>query len=192
AYLDFIKRNGWWGLIKPRVRISDKITLIYGLDFDFDHNDCGFVNDTIYNDEIIFGLRNVNTITNSLEGRWVLNNKMYFNLTIRHYWRTVDYSEFYFLNQDGSLSIINNYAQDHDINFNAFNVDFMFSWNFAPGSYMNIMWKNQIFSNEIIHYYTKMPSFNENLSNLFKNDQTNSISLRLIYYFDWQYLKKNT
>ena len=117
---------------------------------------------------------------------------MYFNLTIRHYWRTVDYSEFYFLNQDGSLSIINNYAQDHDINFNAFNVDFMFSWNFAPGSYMNIMWKNQIFSNEIIHYYTKMPSFNENLSNLFKNDQTNSISLRLIYYFDWQYLKKNT
>jgi hypothetical protein len=192
AYLDFIKRNGWWGLIKPRVRISDKITLIYGLDFDFDHNDCGFVNDTIYNDEIIFGLRNVNTITNSLEGRWVLNNKMYFNLTIRNYWRTVDYSEFYFLNQDGSLSIINNYAQDHDINFNAFNVDFMFSWNFAPGSYMNIMWKNQIFSNEIIHYYTKMPSFNENLSNLFKNDQTNSISLRLIYYFDWQYLKKNT
>lgn len=192
TYLDFIKRWGYYGYISPRVRISDRITLIYDFDFDFDHNDCGFVPDTIYDDQIVFGQRNVNTLINSLQGKWVINNKMYINLSLRHYWRTVDYNEFYFLQLDGSLSPIGAYDQDHDINFNTFNVDLSFSWNFAPGSYLDLMWKNQIYSSDIIPDYLMFPSFGKNFSNLFDNPQTNTISFRLIYYLDWQKMKRKS
>ncbi len=192
TYLDFIKRWGYYGYIRPRVRINDRITLIYGFDFDFDHNDCGFVPDTIYSDQIVFGQRNVNTLINSLQGKWVINNKMYINLSLRHYWRTVDYNEFYFLQLDGSLSSIDNYNQDQDINFNTFNVDLSFSWNFASGSYLDIMWKNQIYSSDVIPDYLMFPSFSKNFSNLFDNPQTNTISFRLIYYLDWQNMKRRT
>lgn len=191
TYLDFIKRWGYYGNVRPRVRVSDKITIVYGFNFDFDHNDCGFVPDTLFSDQIVFGQRNVNTFINSLEGKWVLNNKMYFNLSIRHYWRAVDYNEFYFLNIDGSLSPINVYQQYHDINFNTFYVDLSFSWNIAPGSYLDLMWKNQIYSSAIIPDYLPFPTFGKNFSNLFNNPQTNTISFRLIYYLDWQMIKRN-
>lgn len=190
TYLDFIKRWGYYGNVRPRVRVSDKITIVYGFNFDFDHNDCGFVPDTLFSDQIVFGQRNVNTFINSLEGKWVLNNKMYFNLSIRHYWRAVDYNEFYFLNIDGSLSPINVYQQYHDINFNTFYVDLSFSWNIAPGSYLDLMWKNQIYSSAIIPDYLPFPTFGKNFSNLFNNPQTNTISFRLIYYLDWQMIKR--
>jgi hypothetical protein len=190
TYLDFIKRWGYYGYVRPRVRVSDKITIVYGFNFDFDHNDCGFVPDTLFSDQIVFGQRNVNTFINSLEGKWVLNNKMYFNLSIRHYWRAVDYNEFYFLNIDGSLSPINVYQQYHDINFNTFYVDLSFSWNIAPGSYLDLMWKNQIYSSAIIPDYLPFPTFGKNFSNLFNNPQTNTISFRLIYYLDWQMIKR--
>lgn len=190
TYLDFIKRWGYYGYVSPRVRISDRITLIYSFDFDFDHNDCGFVPDTIYDDQIVFGQRNVNTLINSLQGKWVINNKMYINLSLRHYWRTVDYNKYYFLQLDGSLSPIDIYNQDHDINFNTFNVDLSFSWNFAPGSYLDLMWKNQIYSSDVIPDYLMFPSFGKNFFNLFDNPQTNTISFRLIYYLDWQKMKR--
>ncbi len=187
TYMDFIKRLGYWGFIRPRVRVSDKLTLRYGFDFDFDGNDCGYVPDTTYDDEIVFGLRQVNTMTNSVDGKWVLNNKMYVDLMLRHYWKTVNYHEYYFLEVDGYLSDPIEYDNDHDINFNAFNVDLMFSWNFAPGSYLNLMWKNQIYASEIIPEHEVFPSFGDNIHSLFQQVKNNSISLRILYYLDWQY-----
>ena len=32
-----------------------------------------------------------------------------------------------------------------DLNFNAWSIDMVYRWNFAPGSEMNIVWKNQLF-----------------------------------------------
>jgi hypothetical protein len=188
TYRDFIKREGYWGFIRPRVRLSDKLTLRYRFDFDFDGKDCGFVPDTTYDDKIVFGLRQVNTITNSIDGKWVLNNKMYVDLMLRHYWRTVNYHEFYFLQKGGDVSDPIDYDDDHDINFNTFNVDVMFSWNFAPGSYFNLMWKNQIYASEIIPEHETFPSFGENIHDMFQQVKNNSISLRVLYYLDWQYL----
>jgi len=96
------------------------------------------------------------------------------------------------LQLDGSLSSIDIYNQDQDINFNTFNVDLSFSWNFASGSYLDIMWKNQIYSSDVIPDYLMFPSFSKNFSNLFDNPQTNTISFRLIYYLDWQNMKRRT
>ncbi|MFO7789673.1 MAG: DUF5916 domain-containing protein [Bacteroidales bacterium] len=188
TYTDFNKREGYWGFVRPRVRVSDKLTLQYGFDFDLDGNDCGYVTNIYNTDSIIFGRRQVNTITNSIDGKWVLNNKMYFDLAVRHYWRTVNYHEYYLLREDGSLSDKINYQEDHDINFNAFNIDFMFSWNFAPGSYLSLMWKNQIYASEIIPENEIFPAFADNMQSLFEQPQNNSISLRILYYLDWQYI----
>ncbi len=84
------------------------------------------------------------------------------------------------LNKDGSLSYQESYETDADINFNTFNIDMIFAWELALGSMLSVVWKNEIGSNkdEISYFYK------ENLLNTFKLDQTNSISLKLLYYID--------
>ena len=65
-----------------------------------------------------------------------------------------------------------------------FNIDLTYQWNFAPGSELSIVWKNTIeTSNSLIrsHYV-------DNVKTLFDTNQGNSISLRMLYYLDYNSL----
>lgn len=186
GFSNLTERYGFYGRLAPRWRMSDKITLRTELTYNLDYHDRGYVNN-VPDNEIIFGERDVETYTTSLSFSWVFNNKMYLNLDVRHYWRMVDYYDYFSLQEDGYLSESIPYDQDHDINFNTFNVDMLYSWNFAPGSYLSLMWKQQLYASEFIPESERFPSLGENINNLFKNTQHNSLSLRVIYYLDWQY-----
>jgi len=61
-----------------------------------------------------------------------------------------------------------------------------FSWYFLPGSQVLIAWKNSIYSNSdmIIN------NFYENFNNTLSLPTTNSFSVKLLYYIDYQYLKR--
>ena len=63
----------------------------------------------------------------------------------------------------------------------AFNIDLLFRWEFAPGSELSLAWKNAIYnSNKDVGV-----KFVENLKNTLSSDQTNSLSLKLLYYIDY-------
>ena len=104
----------------------------------------------------------------------------------RHYWSKGRYSEFYLLNYDGEPVYDPDIqgSTDHDFNFNAFNIDLLFYWEFAPGSSLNVTYKNIIVEdgNE------PLPGYFENLAKVFGNKQLNSLSVKVIYYLDYQYL----
>jgi hypothetical protein len=61
----------------------------------------------------------------------------------------------------------------------------VYSWRFAPGSEINIVWKNSLYqsSGNIVR------SFSENLENIIHSPAINSFSLKLIYYLDYHTIR---
>jgi hypothetical protein len=149
-------------------------------------NDIGYVTSDKLTGDIIFGKRNNRTITNTITSGYIFTARSYLSLRLRHYWSIADYdNNFYFLNSDGTLSSAT-YTKNPDNNFNTLNIDLVYTWRFAPGSEMTIVWKNSIFSSGGTIY----KRFGENLSNMFDSPATNSLSLKVLYYLDYQNLRK--
>ena len=142
---------------------------------------------------IIFGNRDRITNTQSLGIDYTLTNRIGATFRLRHYNAKILYNSFYTLNQNGRLNSIENYngldnngTSAYDINYNAFTIDMLFRWVFLPGSELNFVWKNSIFtSDENVNdnYWTT-------LNNTLSNGPINTVSLKVIYWLDYQYLKK--
>jgi hypothetical protein len=90
------------------------------------------------------------------------------------------------LQQNGELVSDLDYNKNQDANYNAFNIDLIFKWIFSPGSELSLAWKNSILSNDdhVISGYWK------NLDKTWRSDQINSFSVRILYYIDYNSLRK--
>ena len=154
--------------------------------FSHDDNAIGFADfDNLGN--ILFGKRDVNTVENKLNLRYIFKNNLSLSLTVRHYWSDGIYSELYNLNNDG-VPVINTAISDlspYNFNYNAFNIDLLFFWEFAPGSSLNIAYKNNISDNKdrVINSYFR------NFGDVFAQKQLNSLSIKVLYYIDYQNIK---
>ncbi|OQY05423.1 MAG: hypothetical protein B6I20_01325 [Bacteroidetes bacterium 4572_117] len=171
--------------LEPRYRPNDRLLFTISTEFDNNISDIGYVDMTDDEETIYFGRRDRISIENTINSRYIFNENMSANLRLRHYWSTVKYNKFYTLNTDGTLSDENDYNEANDINFNYFTIDLSFRWIFAPGSELSLVWKNSIFSDsdEIVDSYL------DNLQKTLDSPQTNSISLRVLYYLDYMYFK---
>ena len=174
---------GYWIGISPRFRPNNKLLLSLDLNYDFSNNNKGYVDNS--NDTIFFGRRNMQTITNTLNLSYIFNNKQSLKFRVRHYWSKVNYNKFYELQEDGYLrnSV---YSENNDISYNAFNIDLVYRWNFAPGSELSVVWKNSIYNGG----QTIRNNYFDNLKNTISSPQTNSLSFKILYYLDSQYFKK--
>jgi hypothetical protein len=171
--------------LSPILRVSNHFLFKYSFSIYNQSNEKGFA--TLSQDTIIFGNRDVTTITNSFEGKYIVINDLSISLRARHYWSKGVYDQYFQLLNDGSLSELNtDFAQN--FNYNSFNIDFVVSWQFAPGSNLSFVWKKEILneSDVIIN------NFNKNFSNTFEQPQWNTFSIKAIYYLDYQYLKKKS
>ena len=108
------------------------------------------------------------------------------NTRIRHYWSKVDYKEFFTLLLNGDLEKNNVFTDNVNQNVNFFNIDMTYTWQFAPGSFINVVWKNAAFTSAdfVERNYFK------NFSNTIDSDQNNNLSLKVIYFLDYLQLKK--
>jgi hypothetical protein len=174
--------------VAPRIRFSDKLFMVYAFNYSPDLNSIGYVTDStgITNEPvIIFGKRNVNNITNTIDLSYTFNNKASLSMMVRHYWFKVEYDQYYDLMDDGYLKKTD-FTGDFGFNYNAFNVDMFFTWEFAPGSEMVIAWKNSIstYDDPVVD------NFFDNLGNTLSSPATNSFSVRVLYFLDYQYFKR--
>jgi hypothetical protein len=172
-----------YGDLEGNLRIGQRYQIDYLFSFNNTINGVGYVDEVAT--DIIFAKRNVNTIQNVITTSYVLNNKSSFSLRIRHYWSGANNKSYYLLQPDGSMLIDPSYTENQNQNYNAFTVDMLFRWNFAPGSEMVIAWKNAAYAcqSDIIGNYW------DNLHNTWLN-QSNSISLKVLYYIDYNNLNK--
>lgn len=164
--------------IGPRWRASDKLFIVYRWDHELKNDNIGFVTRESL-DDIVFGLRNMNTVTNTLTGTYIFTSRMGLSLRIRHYWSEVSYKEYFLLQPDGTLAHYD-YAGDADISFNAFNIDLIYTWQFLPGSELSVAWKNSVLASSGV----LAGSYAENFQYVFDSPQSNSLSVKLIWYLD--------
>ncbi|MBK9285790.1 MAG: carbohydrate binding family 9 domain-containing protein [Sphingobacteriaceae bacterium] len=171
--------------ISPRYRVNDKLSFIYEVSNTLQDDNIGFVNYNYLTDTITFGRRNLQTVSNIFSGALKFNNKMAVTFRMRHYWSTAKYLQYYTLLSNGKLQV-SNYSNNHDVNFNAFNIDVVYFWQFAPGSELNIVWKSALLSrvNQMeFDYYT-------NFRSSLNSPQDNLLSIKLLYYLDFNQVKK--
>ncbi|MEP6513579.1 MAG: DUF5916 domain-containing protein [Parafilimonas sp.] len=167
-------------------RFNNKLSLSHGISFQPRYNNMGYV----YVDgssDINFAKRKINTIEHTLSAKYNFNNKMGITFRARHYVSTVDNKEFYLLQRDGSLLANAGFHPDVNQNANFFNIDMVYTWEFAPGSFINIVWKNaaQSYTDVVEKQYFK------NLSNTISQDNNNNLSLKVIYFLDYLKFKNS-
>jgi len=175
--------------VKPRFRLSEKFIFSYRFSFESSQGDRGYVEKI--DDDIIFGQRDRQTITNSLSGNFNFNTKHALYLTFRNYWSAATYDEDLFvLEDDGSLSTIDGYTvndiDDPNKNFNIWNLDFKYTWEFAPGSQLIALYRNQLTNDT----NASDENYTESLNTLFREPIQHIFSLRFIYYIDYNNIKK--
>jgi Domain of unknown function (DUF5916)/Carbohydrate family 9 binding domain-like len=179
----------WFGL-DPRIRFSDKFSLNYSFNYNRGTGGRGYV--TNVGDEIIFGQRKQKTIENSISGNYNFNSFHGLSLTFRNYWSTVTYNrDLYSLELDGSTTTNTGYNLDNigfnpNVNFNTWNLDFRYSWQFAPGSQLTALYRNSLFNFNT----ASNDSFIGSLNSLFDQPIEHIFSLRLVHYIDYNNIKK--
>ncbi|KAB1153437.1 hypothetical protein F7018_16520 [Tenacibaculum aiptasiae] len=187
-YYTFFRNNpreGYGFRVSPRYRFNNQFSLIYGFRFNKSNSDQGYVT-TLDNDDIIFGQRDQSSYNNSLSGKYSFSTKSSLSLTFRHNWSKVPYQDqFYKLNTDNGLLEANPYSDNHDVNFNSWNLDLNYVWQFAPGSQLIAFYRNSI-SN--FNDNANQTFFN-NLDSLFDEANRHTFSVRLVYFIDYNNLK---
>ncbi|GAB4143333.1 MAG: hypothetical protein Fur0041_18420 [Bacteroidia bacterium] len=179
SYRIFMERNRmiFKYAVSPRWRVNDKLFIVYRWENERKKDNVGFVRKI--NDDIVFGVRDLNTVTSTLTTNYIFTNRMSLLLRVRHYWSEVKYSKYYKLNDNGMIEE-KDYNINADVNFNAFNIDMIFTWQFLPGSELNIVWKNAIITSSSVLAETYL----NDLNMIFGDPQSNSISAKLIWYID--------
>ncbi len=164
--------------IEPTWVANDHLRLSLGVNVSKDHSNFGAV-DSDNPADIIFGRRNITTFDNAFSVDYLFGPRMNITARARHYWANIYYHEYLHLNDDGTF-IRSDWQGSADENFNQFNVDFVYTWQFAPGSFLNLIWKESAFAGD----YERGGTFGNNLDKTFHAPQNNSLTLKLIYWLD--------
>ncbi|WP_431134372.1 DUF5916 domain-containing protein [Psychroserpens mesophilus] len=181
----------WFGL-DPRVRFNDKFLVVYSFDYNEVFRDRGYANNSnsLYN-EIVFGQRDQTTIINKITGTYNFNPFHSLGLTFRNYWSVVDYeNDVYLLQENGRLlktdeSFESLGLDNSDVNYSTWNLDLNYTWQFAPGSFLTALYRNQLFNSDGI----AETNYGESITTLFEQPILHSFSLRLQYFIDYNNLK---
>lgn len=179
------KRETFSIFISPRYRFSDKFSMIYEAKFTRQVNNVGYI-DIDDSDNTIFARRNRNTFTCGLTQKYSINNVMTFNLSVRYYWSYAINQDILSLQDDGSLSPNYDYTTNKNSNLNTWNMDMSYSWWFAPGSQLSVLYRN--------NSYVFEREFDKGIGTNFRSslnhenlDHTFSISVR--YFIDYNSVK---
>ncbi|REE25752.1 carbohydrate binding protein with CBM9 domain [Winogradskyella pacifica] len=175
--------------VEPRVRLNDKLLFIYQFYYDFTNGGRGFA--TEEDNQPIFGERNRQIITNSVSVNYAFNPYKSIALSFRHYWDTVKYdNDLFTLLDSGRLTTASGYALDNissdpNINFSTWNIDLSYSWQFAPGSFLTALYRNQLFNLDTLAEY----NYSESVDTLFEQPMQHTLSVRLQYFIDFNGMK---
>lgn len=184
-FMDKFQGSGYNTSIDFRYRASDKLSFNYETGFNYDPFNVGFANfDT--GGTIIFGGRELHTFENVMTGKYIFVNDMSLALNARHYWTTGEYKRYFTLDNEGDLNDNTIYTGDNNFNYNVFNIDMVYSWQFAPGSILSVVYKNAIETEDQVI----VRQFDKNFRTTIQSPQTNSLSIKLLYYLDYLSLRK--
>ena len=182
----FTETKGWWDwglMVSPRYRFNDRFTLIYRSNFYNEYQDLGRVDQV--GTDIIFAKRDNQTLETSLEGKYSISSQMNFGLKLRNYWSFSENNSYHRLLENGYVEKYA-YSGNANQNLNLWNFDLSYSWWFAPGSQMSVLYRNSsgIFENTIDK------DFSYNSKQVFNHEQLNhTFSISVRYFIDYNQAK---
>ena len=195
-------RDGFDLNLGPRYRASNQLSFVYQIGYGLRRNQIGYagrLNGSNPEDaplllafggptgDVLLGRRDVTTFTNTATGTYTFSNRMSFNIRLRHYVSNVHYRDFSRLHPDGVETPEPTYQRNRDNTFSAFNIDAVYSWWFAPGSQVSVVWKNAGAS--FFEGNAATPLYFDNLSNTVNTPHNNSVSVKVLYYLDYLALR---
>jgi hypothetical protein len=175
-----------------KIRFNSKFSIDNSLSLEFHKNNPGWAAIKYsgagpLNDTIIFSRRDLRTVENTLGFKYNFNNKMGVTLKARHYWSKVSPQQFYELNKFGDMITPSvPFTKNVNQNYNYLSADLVYTWQFAQGSFINVVWKNigESFNRDFEKNYFS------NLDKTISGPQANSFSIRVIYFLDYLTAKK--
>ena len=177
-FTDYVVNNYFEVGIEPILQLSDKLSLRPSSVYSIFLNGAGYAG--TFNGTPKYGVRDVRTLTNILQGKYLFKNNLALTLRMCHYWSYGLYDYYGDLDEEGYIIPDPNFTENADFNFNAFNTDLIFTWQFAPGSFMNIVYKNNLQRDEQVI----RTSYFNNLNTVFEQGQRNTLTFKLVYFFD--------
>jgi len=173
--------------VSNNYRFNNKLSIGLSSYLEMHNRNFGFATLSQNNDSVVMSLRKIRTAENIMNVKYNFTNRMWLTLRVRHYWSKVKYFDFMNLKPDGDVESIASYnGRNPDINVNLFNVDMNYTWQFAPGSFINITWKT---SSELYDQLV-MERYYRNLRKSVDAPSFNSLSLKVIYFLDYLTLQK--
>ena len=113
---------------------------------------------------------------------------MNLNLSVRHYWSYAVNHDYLTLQNDGTLTDNLDYNTNKNSNLNTWNLDLSYSWWFAPGSQISVLYRNNsfLFSRDFSN------QFERNIKDAFDTDNLNHIfSISVRYFIDYNSIKNS-
>lgn len=187
-FFDEEKRQSFGIYVEPRFRFTNNITGNISFNYIRNNNNIGYIDDnftdsnTPYN--IFFARRNRSTYVLAAGGKYAVNKDMTFNLNARYYWSYADNREILSLTDAGYL-VPAVYTENKNSDFTTWNLDLSYSWWFAPGSQITVLYRNNsdFFTNQL------SKNINANIDNLFGNNLTHIFSISIRYFIDYNQAK---
>ena len=175
-------------LIPVIIRFSNKFNLDLQIDSRYEKNQLGYAFIREANDDPVVGFRNNREFVSVLSGIYNFNSRTNITLRARHYWNKVTYTSFHDVDTKGML-LDRAFISGKNENVNLFNLDAFFTWDFRLGSRLVIGYKNSLGDEEVVNLSGKNNYF-RNLSEVFNLRHGNELTVRFIYFLDYNQLRK--
>jgi Domain of unknown function (DUF5916)/Carbohydrate family 9 binding domain-like len=141
------------------------------------------------NGDPIVGFVNFKDITTTLSGIYNLTPKLNLNFRLRHNWSKVPYKSFANVDKEGNTIPRQSPIYSLDENVNFFNVDAFLSWDFRLGCNLTVGYKNWIGDTNAINGILYSRYLN-NFSKAFDVSHGNELTVKVIYFLDYNQFKK--
>jgi hypothetical protein len=181
--------NYYGGGLGFRYRFSNKFTLDIQSDGHKESNNLGYAFARELNGEPIAGFRDVKEFVNVLSGIYNFTSRLNLTLRVRHYWNEVKYRSYHTVDSKGDL-LARPFIPNWDDNVNIFNTDAFVTWDFRPGSRMIIGYKNWLGDEEYVSVGSGKNSYLHNLGEVFDLRHGNELTVRFVYFLDYNQLRK--
>ena len=184
------KRTSFDPSASVKYRFSSKFSVESQVNVSHQKNQVGFADlkkdklpgHTLATDTILFSRRNVDGVENVFVIKYNINNKMGFNLRARHSYTKVAPVQLYQLDVNGDLHAPDRvFENKYNQNFNYLSADMAYNWQFNPGSFLTIAWKD--IGNSFSKSFEK--NYASNLGNIITGKQFTSFSVKVIYFLDY-------
>ena len=176
-------------ILGGRYRFSNRFSLDLDVARQHDEAQLGYATRDAMSEPVV-GIRRYSDISSILSGIYNFTPRMNLTLRARHYWSQVLYKRLYDVQQDGNFTP-RPYISGLNQNFNIFNLDAFLTWDFRLGSRIVLGYKNWL-GDDVFLDGTQYHNYFLNISEVFHRRHGNELTLRIIYFLDYNQLKRKT